>query len=188
MNESICFTVEEYKSTFQHLLNEFILATAKTELDFFNYQLEIYNNANVVSHQDFEGALYGGTVVNMDKFQEVIAFIRLKIAECKYGKTEVKEVEIDLSETNGREKIIYLQKMGIIDFLRTKTPFNTNTHSLASFLSGITGIKTSSIYPMINPIVNNSVSQTNNPMNSLKAVEKVEKELIRIGINLKETI
>ena len=78
--------------------------------------------------------------------------------------------------------------MGIIDFLRTKTPFNTNTHSLASFLSGITGIKTSSIYPMINPIVNNSVSQTNNPMNSLKAVEKVEKELIRIGINLKETI
>ena len=188
MNESICFTVEEYKSTFQYLLNEFILAIAKTELDFFEYQLDIYNNAHVVSHQDFEGALYGGIIVNMDKFQEVIAFIRVKIAECKYGKTEVEEVEIDLSETNGREKIIYLQKMGIIDFLRTKTPFNTNTHSLASFLSGITGIKTSSIYPMINPIVNNSVSQTNNPMNSLKAVEKVEKELIRIGINLKETI
>mgnify|MGYP003402993325 CR=1 FL=1 len=81
----------------------------------------------------------------MDKFQEVIDFIRVKIAECKYGKTEAEEVEIDLCETNGREKIIYLQKMGIIDFLRTKTPFNTNTHSLASFLSGITGIKTSSI-------------------------------------------
>ena len=114
MNESICFTVEEYKSTFQYLLNEFILATAKTELDFFNYQLEIYINANVVSHQDFEGELYGGTVVNMDKFQEVISFIRVKIAECKYGKTEAEEVEIDLSETNGREKIIYLQNYSVL--------------------------------------------------------------------------
>lgn len=103
MNESICFTVEEYKSTFQYLLNEFILATAKTELDFFEYQLEIYNNAHVISYQDFEGELYGGTIVNMDKFQEVIAFIRVKIAKCKYGKSEVEEIEV-IKPTNFPEK------------------------------------------------------------------------------------
>lgn len=188
MNESICLSVEEYKTTFQYLLNEFIVETSKTELDFFENQLEIYNNANLCNAGDLEGELYGAIVVNVTKFQEVISFIRVKIAEYKYGKSEVDAVEIDLSETNAREKIIYLQKIGVIDFLRTKRPFNTNTNSLASFLSGITGIKTTSIYPMINPIVNNTVSQKNNPMNSLKAVKKVEKELIRIGINVNETI
>ena len=187
MNESICFTVEEYKSTFQYLLNEFMLATAKTELDFFNYQLEIYNNANVVSHQDFEGALYGGTVVNMDKFQEVIAFIRVKIAECKYGKTEVEEVEIDLSDTSITEKIIYLQELGVIDFLKSKQPFLASTNSLATVLSAITGAKAGTIQSMINPILSKKIDDKNNPMNSKKPVNRVQKQLNSIGFNLNKT-
>lgn len=104
---------------------------------------------------------------------------------------EVKELEtlaIDLSDTTATEKIIYLQKLGVIDFLRTKQPFNTSVNSLATILSGLTGEKSGTIQSMINPILSKKVDDKNNPLNSKKAVSKVEQQLIKIGFNLNETI
>ena len=54
----------------------------------------------------------------------------------------------------GTEKIIMLKKLGVLDYLKEKTPFNTSTNSLASVISTITGIKQSSVYPMIQTIFN----------------------------------
>jgi hypothetical protein len=98
--------------------------------------------------------------------------------------------QIDLSDTNATEKIIYLHELGIIDFLRTKQPFNTSINSLATVLSAITGVKpeTKHIQSMLNPIISKEAGQKNNPLNSKKTVSKVQNQLINIGFNLNKTI
>jgi hypothetical protein len=102
-------------------------------------------------------------------------------------KNEVIESEpIDLSDTTATEKIIYLQKLGVIDFLTNKN--NVSINGLATVLSAITGAKIETLQPMLNPIISKQAGQKNNPLNSQKAVSKVEKQLINIGFNLNETI
>jgi len=95
---------------------------------------------------------------------------------------------IDLSDTTATEKIIYLQKLGVIDFLRTKQPFLSSINSLATVLSAVTGAKTETIQPMLNPMISKEAGQKNNPLNSKNTVSKVETQLINIGFNLNETI
>ena len=131
-------------------------------------------------------------------YEEVVSFDNKKQQHYKFLLKWVKEKkaegiinessQIDLSDTTATEKIIYLQKLGVIDFLRTKQPFNTSINSLATVLSAITGSKTSTIQPMINPILSKKVVDKNNPMNSTKTVGKVESQLINIGFNLNKTI
>lgn len=94
---------------------------------------------------------------------------------------------LDLSDTKAIDKILYLQKLGVIDFLRGQQPFNTSVNSLASVLTAITGEKTVTLQPMLNPMLSKKVDDKNNPFNSNKAVERVEKQLINIGFNLNET-
>ena len=81
----------------------------------------------------------------------------------------------------GTEKIIMLKKLGVLDYLKEKTPFNTSTNSLASVISTITGIKQSSVYPMIQTIFNPLNNQKNNPLNSKKAVSSVKQVLNSLG-------
>ena len=91
------------------------------------------------------------------------------------------DVSTDLSNTIGTEKIIMLHKLGVLDFLKEKPPFNLSTNSLASVISGITGIKQSSVYPMINPIFSPTNKQKNNPLKTEKTVSSVVQKLISIG-------
>ena len=97
---------------------------------------------------------------------------------------------IDLSDTTATEKIIYLQILGVIGFLRTKQPFLASINRLATVLSAITGVhpETKHIQSMLNPIISKEAGQKNNPLNSKNTVSKVEKQLISIGFNLNETI
>ncbi len=103
-------------------------------------------------------------------------------------KVEIEPEAIDLSDTSTTEKIIYLQKLGVIDFLRTKQPFLSSINSLATVLSAVTGAKTETIQPMLNPMISKEAGQKNNPLNSKTTVSKVETQLINIGFNLNETI
>lgn len=95
---------------------------------------------------------------------------------------------IDLSDTTATEKIIYLHKLGVIDFLRTKQPFVSSINSLATVLSAVTGAKSGTIQSMLNAMLSKSVNDKNNPLNSVKPVNKVTKQLIQIGFNIDETI
>ena len=90
---------------------------------------------------------------------------------------------IDLSNSSGTEKIIMLHKLGVINFLKKKEPFNFSTNALASALSGITGIESKTVQSYINPINNPNVIQKNNPLKSDKAVNKVNQRLISLGYN-----
>lgn len=94
---------------------------------------------------------------------------------------------IDLSDTKDIDKILYLQKLGIIDFLRGQQPFTSVPDKVSQILSAITGIKIDSIRPMVRPIINNDLDDSKNPLNSKNAVGRVQKQLINIGFNLNET-
>ncbi|WP_286760908.1 hypothetical protein [Salegentibacter sp. UBA1130] len=93
---------------------------------------------------------------------------------------ESKEI-LDLRSANGREKIIYLQELGILDFLLSKQPFKSSTNSLATALSALTGEDVGTLQSYLNPIINSGVGQKNNPLKSIKKVEKVKQALINIG-------
>lgn len=92
---------------------------------------------------------------------------------------------IDLSDTTATEKIIYLHELGVIDFLRTKQPFNTSINSLATVLSAVTGANSRTIQSMLNAMLSKNVNDKNNPLNSQKPTNKVIKQLIQIGFESK---
>jgi hypothetical protein len=91
---------------------------------------------------------------------------------------------IDLSDTSLVEKIIYLEKLGIIEFLRGQKPFNTSVNSIANVFSAITGAKSTSIQPLLNPLINRDFYNKNNPMNSTKTVYSVDNKLGNLGFQL----
>jgi hypothetical protein len=79
-----------------------------------------------------------------------------------------------------------LEKLGIINFLRKTSPFNTSVNSLANVLSAVTGVKPGALQPMLNPMISTGVIQKNNPMKSINTVNVVENKLIQIGFNLEK--
>jgi hypothetical protein len=108
--------------------------------------------------------------------------------ENKNNNIEPSELEEELIEefnTPIVKRIIYLQKLGVIDFLRKKQPFNTSINSLANVFSGIIDAKASSIQPLLNIMLGNDIENPKNPLNSAKNVSAVENYLIKIGYPLK---
>jgi hypothetical protein len=111
-----------------------------------------------------------------------------KIIKSKTNPTiEDRISNVDLSDTSATDKIIYLQKLGVIDFLRKQQPFSTSINSLATVLSAVTGAKSGTLQPMLNAMLGKNISDKNNPLNSEKPVAKVKKQLNDIGFNLNET-
>ncbi len=88
------------------------------------------------------------------------------------------EIDIDSSLT---EKIIFLHNLGVIEFLRKSPPFNTSTNKLAKIIGAITGGRVTTIQPMLNPIINDQVDQSKNPLKSNIPVEKVRQMLVYLG-------
>ena len=91
---------------------------------------------------------------------------------------------IDLSDSNIPDKIRYLKLTGVYDFLKNQEPFNTSSNKLASLLSAILGEKANSIQPLINPIDNEGVIQTKNPLKNDKKVNIIKNKLRDLGCNI----
>lgn len=99
-----------------------------------------------------------------------------------YKRLAIKETDlIDLSDTSLSEKIIYLNKLGVLDYLKGKPENGFSINQLSNLLSAILGEKSSTIQSYLNPIDNPSVSQKNNPMINTKNVDKVTYKLIELG-------
>ncbi len=79
------------------------------------------------------------------------------------------------------EKIIYLEKLGIINFLKEQEPFISSTNLFAKALSFITGEKQSTMQSYLNPMLSKTSNQKNNPLSNLKKVEIAKEQLINIG-------
>lgn len=91
----------------------------------------------------------------------------------------------DLSDTSAVEKIIYLNELGIIDFLRTKTEFIGSTNLMATVLSAITDVKASTLQTSLNRLINNDTADKNHPYRTQKTVDKVRQTFIDKNIKLK---
>lgn len=156
-----------------------------------NRRLEGFKNFIFKKQDFFESGINGGEFY---KAWEIILnnptiFEPIFNKAYQENKTITTEPEaIDLSDTTATEKIIYLHKLGIIDFLRDKKPFVNSINSLATVLSAVTGAKSGTIQPMLNAMLSKDTEQKNNPLNSDKPVNKVTKQLNEIGFNLNETI
>lgn len=107
-------------------------------------------------------------------------FLIDKIFDIK-SKKIIDEKLIDLSKLKGTEKIIMLKLLGVLEFLEKEEPFNMSKNALASALSGITGIKSSTIQSYINPMYSPNAIQKNNPLTTESSVEKVKQNLSSIG-------
>ncbi|WP_124020646.1 hypothetical protein [Flavobacterium aquariorum] len=83
-------------------------------------------------------------------------------------------------------KVIYLERLGIIELLKNKKPFNTSRNSMAKVLSRIIGAKVVSVQPLLNSILSKDTDSRHNPLNSEKNVEIVDDQLINIGFDLKK--
>lgn len=93
------------------------------------------------------------------------------------------ETVIDLSDTKGTEKIIYLKELGVLDHLLRFEPFKNSTNSLATIISAITGINQKTAQSYLNPITNPGVDQKNNPLNSTGKVQRIKNTLTILGFN-----
>lgn len=88
--------------------------------------------------------------------------------------------KIELFTSNKSEKIVYLEQLGVLDFLKGKEPFNTSTNALAQAVSHFTGIKPGTVQSYLNPMNNSDLNQKNNPLTN-KRLEKIKKELLTLG-------
>ncbi len=125
-------------------------------------------------------------------FPELYALERIavdKIEKSKLanniGLSEIEEELIDEFNIPIVKRIIYLHKLGIIEFLRKEKPFNTSINSMANVLSGIIDAKPTTIQPLLNIMLNDDYENPKNPLNSRKNVNDVEGKLLKIGYQLK---
>ncbi|MEZ7500741.1 hypothetical protein QO200_18655 [Flavobacterium sp. Arc3] len=91
----------------------------------------------------------------------------------------------DLSETSLVQKIIYLNELGIIDLLRKEPSFATSINNLATVISAITGVKKTTVQPVLNSLINKASYSKNYPYNTQSTVDKVKSQLINLGVRSK---
>lgn len=89
---------------------------------------------------------------------------------------------LDLSNTSAVEKIIYLNELGIIDFLRTKPEFTLSTNLMATILSAITNVKATTLQTSLNRLISNDITDKNHPYKTQKTVDKVRQTLVNKNI------
>lgn len=161
------------------------------EFEFLYEHISIYDTMQI-SWSSMKEQLSSDAYLQLETISKTkkrnIEYLERWIINNKPNNLKVELPEIDLSGSSATEKIIYLHKLGVIDYLKSKQPFLSSTNSLATILSAIIDEKPGTIQSMINPILSKKVDEKNNPLNSPKPVAKVIKQLNDIGFNLNKTI
>jgi hypothetical protein len=96
------------------------------------------------------------------------------------SESEIENIEFDFSENNDKVKLIILEKLGVIDYIKSIQQKPEIISHTAQILSAFTGIKSDNLYsylhPMISPIRddNNKNSPYKNTDNLLKANKQID--------------
>ncbi|HRL08926.1 MAG TPA: hypothetical protein PLZ88_05645 [Aliarcobacter sp.] len=161
-----------YFDKFQELMKSYLLDDNKIHINeesFFTHELSKYE----MLLKNFDKKSYSNDIKLA--LEKKITFLKDKL------NTNDLIVAVDYSDAGANEKVVFLYELGVLDFLKNNSPFNTSTNSLASVLSAITGENIRTIQPYINPIFNNEIQQDKNPLKSIKLTNKVKKKLSDIG-------
>ena len=78
-------------------------------------------------------------------------------------------------------KVLFLNELGIINFLAKKTSFIINTNALCKALGHAVGERQDTLYRVINPLLKNDEDDTRHPFNNDNNVEYVKNTLNDIG-------
>lgn len=97
------------------------------------------------------------------------------------------ELPSDNSKFSNPEKLILLNQLGVIDFLREQVPFNENNSSLARVIAKLIDGKESTIKSNLNAMKLDSShsNSVNNPMDTIKNVKRIDVFLDREGFKKK---
>eukprot|EP01038_Epipyxis_sp_PR26KG_P018315 gene18315-25784_t len=153
---SLNFMFDEFLDKYDYSIIEDIIE--KTSV--FIYDLdELISRANEINKAN-----------KISKANEISKVIKIIEPRKEHISVKEKEEPIDMSDTSITSKIIYLEKLGIISFLRKQEPFSTSVNSMATAISAITGGKSTTIQSMLNPMLSTEVDGKNNPMNSNNTV------------------
>jgi hypothetical protein len=72
------------------------------------------------------------------------------------------------------KKIVLLNELGIIEFLRTKKPFDRNRNALAKVISRLTNERATTVEPSLRGLDGSPETSPNNPYRNKKNLQKVE--------------
>jgi hypothetical protein len=96
---------------------------------------------------------------------------------------QVEHEPLDLSDSSGVEKIIYLNELGIIDLIRSNAKAGISNGGLASILSAITGINAQTIKPSLNRLdKKETIFDTRHPYYKAENVDKIKKRIAELGL------
>lgn len=131
--------------------------------EFISYNYKMHFLSVKIRRLGFEVDLTGGII-----FNEI--------------KSEEEEPEEILKGLSGPEKLVYLNELGILEFLKQKYP-NVSQNKLASVLSRITGVRN------LRPTLQAMESDHNrinpkNPYNNIKTATRVKTQLIQWGFKI----
>ncbi len=182
-------TLEEYKCNYINLRDEYVKQHIDNdEINFIDSEIILITEyirliiesqkteLEEIGEMDFKNWVIES---NLSSYNKIISFLETRKSELEPESTLSEP--LDLSDAKAVEKIIYLNELEIIDFLRTKTKAGISNNSLASILSGITGIKADTIKPSLNRLSSNDKLDIRHPYYNEKTVAKVRTFLAKLG-------
>ena len=176
------FTV--YESTFESRFMEYKKVYVDTKLIDFA-KLEIPYLTNNTCNVMFRMLNKINKKRVSDSTKKKLDFLENKFKSLDTLLQQTEPEPFDLSDTSAVEKIIYLNELGIIDFLKTKPEFMGSTNLMATILSAITDVKASTLQTSLNRLNNNDTDDKNHPYRTKTTVERVRQTLIDKNIKPK---
>lgn len=185
-------TLQQYKDDYLDILEYYKSKYIDNdEVSFIDYEIRLIKEyikpvlENIKTELEIKGVLDLEIELNVKPFipsySKIISFLETKKSELEVTPEPESFAEIDLSDSSGVQKIIYLNELGIIDFLRTKTKAGISNGGLASVLSGITGLKPGTIKSSLNRLSNKDIADHRHPYYTKKTVDKIKKNLNDLG-------
>lgn len=115
-----------------------------------------------------------------DELYDIITEIDNKISNISNNDT----TEQDFSNNENKEKVILLEKIGIIDFIKEKQSNPNNIKQTAEILSSFTGIKSATLYSYLRPILSPHRDDTdkNSPYKNPENIQRANKTLHKLPI------
>jgi 50S ribosomal subunit-associated GTPase HflX len=186
-------TLQEYKSDYPNLIEYFKKRHIDNdEINFIDIEIRLIKEfiKPIIESQKSELEEQGEIDLinfviesNLSSYNKIIFFLESKKLEFEPEST-FPEL-LDLSETSAVKKIIYLNELGIIDFLKSKPEFIGSTNLMATFLSAITGVKTSTLQPSLNKLISEDIDDQRHPYRTQSTVNEVRQTLIDKNIKPK---
>ena len=143
-----------------------------------------YFKLNPQTKYNIEQSLRKRLIFIKQKFNNLSFNLVLSEDKLTYALNDSKkttEVEIDHEDSSIKERIVILNEIGIIDFLRSKEGVSVNANMISNLLSIVLKEKKVSIQPGINAIISNLEENNNYPLRNKELLKKVKSKLIQIG-------